>query len=244
MFAIVVQICLQIFALDQLLCKFVQDKALCKLLCQNISLQNVVPYNLCTLWTTDMNLCLSLQRHFFIPPALPTISTMYKNKWHKEQFRQKFADAGEGSPLFKERVENCPPEEVLLPGLLPVSSTHPPPLLPPTLSSSSSTSDGPLGSTSAGAGAESGGQVRPCLFLSPCVNSPISVKPHFDKTQPILVHERSHFKLGSIFCILGSKTIFSCENFSKPKLGDGSGCLPIWIWDSTKKLMPKFTPER
>ena len=58
---------------------------------------------------------------------LCTISTMYKNKGHEEQFGQKFADAGEGSPLFKERVENCPPEEVLLPGLLPVSSTHPPP---------------------------------------------------------------------------------------------------------------------
>ena len=142
-----------------------------------------------------MNLCTSLRGHFFIPPALPTISTMYRNKRHEEQFGQKFADAGEGSPLFKERVENCPPEEVLLPGLLPVSSTHPPPLLPPPRSSSS-TSDGPLGSTSAGAGAESGGQVRPCLLLSPCVNSPIFVKSHFDKTQPILVHERSHFKRG------------------------------------------------
>ena len=152
-----------------------------------------------------MNLCTSLQGHFFILPALPTISTMYKNKRHEEQFGQKFADAGEGSPLFKERVENCPPEEVLLPGLLPVSSTHPPPLLPPTpssssSSSSSSTSDGPLGSTSAGAGAESGGQVRPCLLLSPCVNSPISVKSHFDKTQPKVVHERSGVWNIQIYC--------------------------------------------
>ena len=40
-------------------------------------------------------------------------------------------------------------------------------------------------------------------------------------------HQLKLTKLGSIFCILGSKTIFSCENFSKPKLGDEVGVSPF-----------------
>ena len=59
-----------------------------------------------------------------LPPSPPTL--LGKTKKNHPNIR--------AHASLRERVEDCPPEEVLLPGLLPVSSTHPPLfllLLPP-----------------------------------------------------------------------------------------------------------------